>query len=558
MLPDDSAKMLRVGVYCRVSTEEQVLGTSLDDQASRGQYEASRRGFQVVDVYRDEGITGTTSDRPAWNRLTEACRMNLIDVVIATKWDRIARSARVGLQIADDLEGLGVRLIVVEADFDTSTATGKMIRHMMVGFAALERDTIVERMARGQHAMAERGGWPSGGASPFGYRAVGGRRENKLQIYEPEAEMIRTIVGWIIDEGLTTGDVCRRLNAAGRGTRHGRQWQHQNLRRILTQRVLVGEIIWANTKKTHRSYVPSGKYGGPVTLNLAPIISEELFDDLQKAMAVRAHGQKRASKPYPLSGRLACHCGEPFGGVWRRDRDLRQYRCRAAKWTATDARRCRARRIDAAWIEDVVWNEVTALLSQPDRLLSCVHDYLGLRAGQVAVERDESEAMSANVARLERGLSRARKNALLDDDPDAYAELIVELKGELDGARQQREMLLTWRKESAQEAARIRSMWELAEAAADRLPAMSAEERAEVLAILGIRVTVLDPPPDAPARGGRDGGYGPAKPRLRIEGSVPHQELLEAVAPGNPRVAGSLPDVPHRPRCAMGASAAPP
>ena len=330
-------------------------------------------------------------------------------VVIATKWDRIARSARVGLQIADDLEELGVRLIVIDADFDTSTPTGKMIRHMMVGFAALERDTIVERMARGQHAMAERGGWPSGGASPFGYRAVGGRRENRLRIHEPEAEIIRDVVGWIIHEGLTTGEVCRRLNAAGSLTRRGRPWHHQNLRRILTQRVLVGEIVWANTQKTHRSYVPSGKYGGPVTLNLEPIISEERYAALQKAMAVRAYGRKRASKPYPLSGRLTCHCGEPFGGVWRHDRDLRQYRCRAAKWTATDTPRCRARRIDAAWVEDVVWNEVTELLSQPERLLSCVHDYLGLRVGQVAVERDQTELMDTNIAKLERGLGRARR-----------------------------------------------------------------------------------------------------------------------------------------------------
>ena len=557
-MPDETGKSLRVGVYCRVSSEEQVLGTSLDDQASRGQSEATRRGFETVNIYRDEGVTGTTSDRPAWNRLIQACRMNLIDVVIATKWDRIARSARVGLQIADELEELGVRLIIIEADFDTSTPTGKMIRHMMVGFAALERDTIVERMARGQHAMAERGGWPSGGASPYGYRAVGGRRDNKLHIYEPEAETIRTVVGWIIDEGLTTGEVCRRLNAAGRVTRRGRPWQHQNLRRILTQRVLVGEVVWANTKKTHRSYKPTGKYGGPVTLNLTPIITEERFDALQKAMAVRAYGRKQESKPYPLSGRLTCHCGEPFGGVWRRDRDLRQYRCRAAKWTATDALRCRARRIDAAWVEGVVWDEVAALLSQPERLLACVHDYLGLRAGQVVVECDESAAMDANVARLERGLSRARKSALLDDDPDAYAELIVELKDELDSARRQRDMLLAWRQESAQEATRIRSMWELAEAAADRLPAMSIEEKAEIFAILGIRVTVLDPPPGAPARGGRDGGYGPAKPRLRIEGSVPHQQLLEAIAPGNPSIAGLPPAAPRRRRCATGASAAPP
>lgn len=541
-----SAKQVRAGVYCRVSSEEQVQGSSLDDQAERGRREASRRGFETVNVFRDEGVSGTTSNRPAWNRLLESARAGNIDVVIATKWDRVARSARVGLQIADELEELGVRLIIIEADFDASTPTGKMIRHMMLGFAALERDTIIERMARGQHAMAERGGWPSGGASPYGYRAVGGSRDNTLEIYEPEAKTIREVVGWIVHDGLTTGEACRRLNAAGRLTRHGRQWQHQNLRRILTQRVLVGEIIWANTAKTHRSYTPSGRFGGPVTLRFEPIITEELYDELQKVLATRALGPKRGAKRYPLSGRLTCLCGAPYGGVWRRDRDLRQYRCLAARWTTTNEPRCRSGRIDAEWVEGVVWSEVVTLLSHPDRLLSCVQDYIGLRSGQVAVERDESEAIESHVARLERALVRARRQSLLDDDPDAYEQLIIELRDELEGARRQRDMLRAWRKESAQESARVRSIWELAEAAADRLPSMSDEERTEVFRILDIRVTVLDPPPDAPERGGRNGRRGPWRPPLRIEGSLPHQQLLDAIRPGNQRVAGPPPGAPRR------------
>jgi site-specific DNA recombinase len=538
-LPSTTPASIRAAVYCRVSSEEQVHGTSLDDQAARGDSEANRRGYGRITVFRDEGVTGTTSDRPAWNRLIEAARNGQVDVVIATKWDRVARSARVGLQIVDELERLGVSLIIIDADFDASTPTGRMIRHMMVGFAALERDTIVERMARGQHAMAERGGWPSGGASPYGYRVVGGRRDNTLSVHEAEANTLRNVVRWVVEEGLTTGEAARRLNASGHLTRHGRLWSHQNLRRILTQRVLVGEIIWANTAKTHRSYVPSGKYGGPVTLHFEPIIDEELFARLQTILALRAHGPNTRAKPYPLSGRLMCYCGEPFGGVWRSDRDLRQYRCRAARWTATGEERCRSRRIDAKWIEGVVWQEVVRLLAQPERLLQCVNDYLGIRSSQLVVERDETDSIAGNISRLERALHRARMEALLDDDPGAYTALISEIKKELDGAKIQSELLRTWREESARESTRIRTIWEMAEAAAERLPAMSIAEKAELLSILDVRVTVLDPPLDVPARGGRNGGYGPARPRLRIEGSVPHQQLLNVLAPGDLTVAGT-------------------
>lgn len=136
------------------------------------------------------------------------------------------------------------------------------------------------------------------------------------------------------------------------------------------------------------------------------------------------------------------------------------------------------------------------------------------------------------------------EQALLDD-PDAYANLIAELRHKLENARRQRDLLLAWRLESARQAGRIRSMWELAEAAADRLPSMTDDERTEILAILDIRVTVLDPPPDAPARGGSNGGYGPATPRLRIEGSVPHQQLLEAFVPGWTRLRAHVAVIPE-------------
>jgi site-specific DNA recombinase len=523
-------------VYSRVSSDEQVLGTSLDDQQLRGVGEAERRGLRVAGIFRDEGATGTTADRPEWNRLMSACRAGEIQAVIATKWDRIARSAQVGLEIAATLEELGVRLIVIEADFDTSTPTGKMLRHMLVGFAALERDTIVERMGRGQRSMASKGFWPSGGASPYGYRATGGR-DNRLAVYEPEAAVVRSMVSMILERGLTTGQVAQHLNAEGEPTRWGKQWNHQHLRRMLTERTLLGEFIWANTEKTHRSYVPSGKYGPGIPLKYEPLISAVEFDALQLALSRRAHGANRPRKTYPLSGRLTCSCGEPFGGTFRADRDLRQYICKASKWQASSLPRCRARRIEADWIERRVWAEITELLGQPERLLSLVSDYVGLRTVQVGAERDEGGRIEANLSRLERALKRARKDALLSDDPESYREIVEELAADVVATRQQQQMLLQWRKDSTEAAKRAQDVWTLAESAAIRLPDMNLEQRAEVLALLDVRVTVLDQPPDAPARGGANGGYGVWRPRVRIEGSVPHASLLDTLD-GNHAVAG--------------------
>ena len=380
------ADQVRPGVYARVSSEDQAKNSSIDDQIARGRAAAQQRGWTTPAVYPDEGATGTNADRPQWQRLLADCRAGLIDVVIATKWDRVARDARVGLDIAAQLESLGVSLVVVEADFDTTTPTGKLMRHQMIGFAAFDRDSLVERMGRGQHAMAERGGWPGGKQAPYGYIAVGGGRDNRLVVNEQEADVLRLVVGWVVDERLTTGQAAQRLHSNGILTRTGVAWTHQNLRRHLTERKLLGEIQWGRTETTYRSSRATGKYGPTVTLQCEPIISKERFDSLQVSMSLRARGPNKPRQIYPLSGRLVCHCGQTFGGCYRADRHLRQYRCRAAKWTAVGDPSCDARRIEADWIEGLVWQEVVRLLSQPDWLVATVEDYVSLRTSQVAVE----------------------------------------------------------------------------------------------------------------------------------------------------------------------------
>lgn len=303
----------RPAIYTRVSSGEQVDNTSLDEQERRCRALALSRDHKDALVYREEGVTGTTADRPEWQRLLDDCRGGLVSTVYVLNWKRLARNARVGLEIAAQLEDLDVGLVVVEADFDTSTPTGKMMRHMMVGFAAFDRDSIVEQMARGQHAMAAQGLWPSGGASPFGYRASGGKG-NTLVVHEEEAATVRLMVGWIVDERLTTGEVSRRLNAMGRFTRTGKEWTHSNLRRILRQRVLLGEVIWANTEKTHRSYLPTGKYGPP---GPSQVRGDHLRGALRGApsRARRARDRAEGRTPAVRSRRTA---GEPLRGQLRR------------------------------------------------------------------------------------------------------------------------------------------------------------------------------------------------------------------------------------------------
>jgi DNA invertase Pin-like site-specific DNA recombinase len=537
-----------------VSSEDQVKNTSLGDQLDRCRTEAAGRGWLVVDEFVEEGVSGTLLNRPALDRLLVQCRDGRVDVVMVAKLDRFSRDELTRLMIEREFRECGVRRVALDLPFEASdTPESEMFSGLLGNFAQYERKRIIERMARGAHrSAAERGGWPTS-RTPFGYRHVQPGQDSRLVIDEGEAQIARLAVKLLLERGMSTGEICRRLNDLGHRAPYGGQWTHQNLVRKLASRGLRGEFAWGKVERG----VATGKYGEAKQVTAEPILTEEQWQAVQQALARTAYGTKRPDHVYPLSGRLFCVCGEPFGGVWRHDRDLRQYRCRAAKWTATSAPRCRAHRIETGWVEQQVWSQVVGLLSKPEELISCVGDYLGVRAGQLRVQREELAAVQARISRLERALTRATKDNLMADNPAPLQLAIAEITQELTQARQLKADQESWRTEAAAESKRMRDLSALAEAAAQTLPEANLDEMTEILALLNVRVTVLDEPPNRPPRGGALGDRRPWRPQLHIQGCLPHTQLLNRLLPGYPDAHDARPGAPRRSPDGTGACAAP-
>lgn len=128
--------------YARVSTRSQAVdGNSLESQ----QEALIKAGAEQIfsDTY-----TGTSTDRPELNKLIEAIGDN--DTLIVTKLDRIARSARQGLELVDQLNSKNVCVRILNMGTIDNTAIGKLMRTMLFGFAEFERDMIVERTQEGK------------------------------------------------------------------------------------------------------------------------------------------------------------------------------------------------------------------------------------------------------------------------------------------------------------------------------------------------------------------------------------------------------------------------
>src|SRR6476661_644336 len=141
------AVMKRAALYMRVSTKGH--GQTTETQAVALREYAANRGFQIVEEYRDEGISGSKDSRPALDRLMQNARARKFDVVIVARFDRFARSVSHLLRALEEFNHVGVDFVSLSESVDTSTPMGKMIFTVLGAGAELERNLIKERVQMG-------------------------------------------------------------------------------------------------------------------------------------------------------------------------------------------------------------------------------------------------------------------------------------------------------------------------------------------------------------------------------------------------------------------------
>lgn len=130
--------------YARVSTQEQNLFRQLDALREHG----AERIFQ-------EKMTGTTKNRPELEKMMLTLRAG--DTLVIDSFSRLSRSTKDLLDMVERLNEMGVELISIKENLDTTTATGKMMLTMLSALSQFERDLIAERTIDGLKAARARG-----------------------------------------------------------------------------------------------------------------------------------------------------------------------------------------------------------------------------------------------------------------------------------------------------------------------------------------------------------------------------------------------------------------
>src|SRR5690625_5198821 len=177
---------MKVGLYPRVSTDEQAKeGYSIDAQIKNSINFINSQGWELYDIYTDDGFSAKDLERPGMQKMIEDIKIRKFDVVVVYKLDRLVRSVSDLHELLKLFDKYEVKFKSVTEMFDTTNAMGRFFITLVAAMAQWERENLAERVRFGIEQMVSEGERP-GGKLPFGYTKEG-------ELIEQEAETIREV-----------------------------------------------------------------------------------------------------------------------------------------------------------------------------------------------------------------------------------------------------------------------------------------------------------------------------------------------------------------------------
>ncbi|WP_374027421.1 recombinase family protein [Bdellovibrio bacteriovorus] len=163
-IENPAASQLRAVAYARVST---LLNQDPEQQLILIRQFASARGFALTNEYVDKGISGVRERRPALDALIADAKRGRFKILVVTALDRVGRSTKHLLNLLDELNHFGVRLVSLRENLDFTTPTGQLILTVLAAVSSLEREIIRDRIrnslaAKKLAAQQSGSGWRSG------------------------------------------------------------------------------------------------------------------------------------------------------------------------------------------------------------------------------------------------------------------------------------------------------------------------------------------------------------------------------------------------------------
>lgn len=417
-------------IYARVSSLKQKEGDNIQSQVSTLIEYSKKQDYLIPDgwLFKDEGFSGSTLQRPALDSLREIIQEGIVDIVLIYSPDRLSRKYAYQLLLEMEFQKRGVEIFF----FNTPKAQSpeeQLSVHFKGIFAEYERVQIIERCRRGRIHRAKQGSVSAIPTPPLGYDYIKKSASSLAQyVINKDSHVVKKIFNFYVHKHISISTICRELELEGISSPHGRKkWCTSTVRDILKNEAYIGTAHFGKTE--HSSGISGRIYRTPegekrsvpvsaskkrpkelwIPIRVPQIILENDFEIAQVKLQENIKTSSRNTQvPSILQGLLVCgYCG---GSYYKKVRSSKYsyYSC-GKHLRGSD---CCGKSVKQKELDDRVWEHIIELLKNPQLIEKEID--------RRATENQDSKKVRLRLEELDKEqmrLSKARDKLL-----DAYQE----------------------------------------------------------------------------------------------------------------------------------------
>lgn len=434
--------MKTAAIYTRVSSDGQKENKTIDSQVDALLEFALAQGYVVPEeyVFKDEGYSGAILVRPGLERVRDLSAEGQIQAVLIYSPDRLSRNYAYQVVLIDEFASCGTEVLFVNSP-KAETPEETLLLQFQGMISEYERAMITERSRRGKRFKAKSGNVNVLSGAPYGYNYIKKTDETSAyyEINEQQSRVVADMFRLYTEDFYSIGSVAKTLNENKVPTRKGKSlWERSTIWGVLRNPAYCGKACFGKTERTERQRITKplrakGGYSAKngcskekpreewIEIGVPAIVSQATFDIAQERLkSNKLHARRNTVVLSLVQGMMVCsECGYSLyrtSSTTSAKNKIYYYRCFGSDdYRFESGRKCTCKPIRQDYLDNVVWEQIVALLQDPALI-------------QKEVEKRVAETKKASpLLNQKASLEKQRGKAIQSMDKllDAYQEGLI-------------------------------------------------------------------------------------------------------------------------------------